>query len=156
MVPWKHYVPVQSDLGDLQSKWVVAKSNPGQMKRISEEASKLADHILSKEYMDDVYQDIFVNYLGKLVRSYTPSGSWKHVEITYEEHGYRLIPIGVCNDNHGCTMHCRKGRDKYIPMIQKVVETIPNDQQSHFVGNQAQAPPAIEAATVPKNVIRRR
>ena len=118
MVPWKHYVPVQCDLGDLQSKLIVAKSNPGQMKRIAEEASKLADHIFSKEYMDDVYQELFVDYLGQLVQSYRPTGTWESAKSTYEEHGYQLFSIGVCNDDFGCTMHCRrKGRGKYIPMV---------------------------------------
>lgn len=155
MVPWKHYVPVQTDLGDLQSKWIIAKSNPGQMKRISEEASKLADHILSKEHMDHVYQELFVDYLGKLVRSYTPSASWERVKSTYEEHGYRLISIGVCNDNLGCTMHCRKGRDKYMPMmIQQLLEIIPTDR-SALVENQAQVPSATEAVTAPKNMMRK-
>jgi hypothetical protein len=69
------YVPVKCGLGDLRSQWIFAKNSPEQMKQISKDASKLAEYLLSKEYMDKVYQELFADYLGKLVHSYHPSGS---------------------------------------------------------------------------------
>ena len=146
MVPWKHYVPVQCDLGDLRSKWISAQKFPEQMKQISKDASKLADYLLSKEYMDKVYQELFADYLGKLVHSYHPSGSWENAKSKYKEHGYELFSIGVCDNDFACTMHCRKNRNHNIPMVN--LKKVPTDKGIFDVKHAVAVPAAPNATGV--------
>jgi hypothetical protein len=146
MVPWKHYVPVKCGLNDLRSKWIFAKNSPEQMKQISKDASKLADYLLSKEYMDKVYQELFVDYLGKLVHSYRPSGSWENAKYKYKEHGYELFSIGVCENDFACTMHGRKDRDQTIIMVN--LNKVPTDKGIFDVKHAVAVPAASNAGVV--------
>ena len=118
MVPWKHYIPVHIDLRDLHSKWFYAQSNPEQAKAISDEASKLAAYILSSNYMELVYQELFVEYLGQLVGSYSQTNdSWESAQSRYEENGYQLYSSGTCDfSSSWCRMRCRQGIIKDIPI----------------------------------------
>ena len=138
MVPWKHYVPVQCDLGDLRSKWISAQKFPEQMKQISKEASKLAEYLLSKEHMDKVYQELFTDYLGKLVHFYQPSGSWENAKYKYKQHGYELFSIGVCDNDLACIMHGEKNRNQTVTMVN--LEKVPTDKDL-FHRNRAGAVP---------------
>jgi hypothetical protein len=134
MDPWKHHVSVECGLNDLRSKWIFAKNSPEQMKQISKDASKLAEYLLSKEYMDKVYQELFADYLGKLVHSYHPSGSWEDDKYKYKEHGYELFSIGICDNNFSCTIRCHKNRNHNIPMVNLI--KVPANK-GIFHGNQA-------------------
>jgi hypothetical protein len=117
MIPWKHYIPIDSDVHDLRSKWEMAQSNPEQIRHISEKASELARYLLSEPYMERVYQDLFINYLDKLVRGYIPDGFWVTAKASYEENGYELLSIATCDDFY-CVIRCEKDVNITVPIPQ--------------------------------------
>ena len=97
MEPWVHYIPVQTDLGDLRSRYQWAEEHPEQAKMIAEESSRLANYLLSAEYLNDVYEQLFVRYLGKVVAAFQPQGmSWNDCLKQYHEEGIRLHLASEC------------------------------------------------------------
>ena len=66
---------------------------------------------MSADYMEEVYQELFVNYLGKLVHSYQPptdGSTWTGMQARYKENGFDLYSIAVCNAMI-CSVECVKG-----------------------------------------------
>ena len=57
MKPWVHFIPIDTDLGNLRERYDWAEANPDKVKAIAEESTKLAEYLLSAEYMDKVYQE---------------------------------------------------------------------------------------------------
>jgi Glycosyl transferase family 90 len=117
MVPWKHYIPIDNDIHDMRNKWEYAQSNPEQIRHISEESSELAKFLLSDTYMEKVFQDLFVHYLGKLVRGFIPDGFWSIAKATYEENGYELLSIAKCEDLY-CDISCEKDKNLIVSIFQ--------------------------------------
>lgn len=98
---FKNYIPVEWSLGDLEARFKWAEQHPSKAKEISEEASKLHSFLMSTEYMDQVYEELFVNYLGQVVQKYeTTFDSWKSMKQLYQEHGFKLQQVSVCNDGN--------------------------------------------------------
>jgi Glycosyl transferase family 90 len=94
MDPWVHYIPVQTDLGDLRSRYQWAEDHPDKAKQIATASTKLAEYLLSPEYLNQVYQDLFVEYLGKVVASYQPLDmSWQDCVAQYQKQGIHLHPV---------------------------------------------------------------
>lgn len=97
--PWKHYIPVASGLEDMFSKWEWAQVHPERAQAISQEASKLAETLLSEESMKQVYEDLFVTYLGKVVESYQPQEgqSWEDCLARYRSHRVGVHEVAQCS-----------------------------------------------------------
>ena len=103
MKPFKHYIPIDWSLNKLRRRYEWAERNPGKAQKIASEASKLHDYLMSAEYMEKLYQELFVNYLGRVVQNYEVStDSWRDVKAQYKEHGFTLQKVSVCSD-----VHCR-------------------------------------------------
>jgi hypothetical protein len=99
------------DLSDLWSSLSGAQSHQEQMKQISAEGTRLAEYMMTADYMEEVYQELFINYLGKLVCSYQPptDGSTRtEMQTRCKDKGFDLYNIAVCKDKV-CTAQCRKG-----------------------------------------------
>ena len=97
MIPWVHYVPINTDLSNLWDQFIWAERNGGQ--DIAERATILGKHLLSEEYMKATYQKLYVDYLGKVVRAYNDHGqTWKDIQEKYEQGGYNLYKSVVCDD----------------------------------------------------------
>jgi hypothetical protein len=119
MIPWKHYVPIKWDLSDLWSTFSGAQSHQEQMKQISAEGKRLAEYMMTADYMEEVYQELFVRYLGKLVHSYQPptdGSTWAEMQTKYDTHGFDLYNIAMCRDKV-CAVQCRKGVKEQVLFI---------------------------------------
>lgn len=118
--PWKHYIPVEWDLSNLQSAYSVAQNNPDRAYAVSQEATKLANYLLSPDYMAQVYQELFVDYLGKLVHNYEPpqesGGGWEEMAKKYKKKGFNVFEIGVCQGKK-CSLECRPGEKSDVLVI---------------------------------------
>jgi hypothetical protein len=126
MVPWEHYVPVKWDLSDLREQYELAEKDPELMKKISSQATKFAEYLMSKEYMEKVYQELFVDYLGDLVSSYKPTGSWEDMQRTYQDKKYELFSVAVCSDDSKCILQLSK--DHFINQQIINVGMVPSDE----------------------------
>lgn len=69
---WRHYIPVSSDLTDLQSKFEWAESHPEQAKWIADQGTAFMRNFISKEGYGQMFQEAFVEPLRQAIESYTP------------------------------------------------------------------------------------
>ena len=99
MKKWVHYVPVHWTLGDLRDKFHWAQRNQEDAKRIAGEASKLYEHFMQEPYMEKVYNELFGDYLGKVLDAYVPSpDSWEEMKREYVQGGFRVRRVAACDD----------------------------------------------------------
>ena len=110
MMPWKHYLPVNWDLTDLRAKYDWAEANLDKISEISREATKLSDYLLSTEYMEKTYQDLFVDHLAKVVKAYRNQlpPTWEDSMYRYKKMGFELQVLATCDDVH-CTVRAERG-----------------------------------------------
>jgi hypothetical protein len=101
MEPWKHYIPVKEDISDLWDSYRWAEDNPEKAKKIAEESTKLAAYLLSSEYMDSVYYELFVDYLGKVVAAYQPEEgkSWNSCLERYKKKNIGVHLLSQCDES---------------------------------------------------------
>lgn len=102
MTPWVHYVPVAWDVHNLRERYEWAEKNPKQAKSIAGTATKLYHHLMSEAYMQKVYKELFVNYLGDILKAYqhnspTADASWEETIQEYKRRGFALHQVAVCN-----------------------------------------------------------
>jgi hypothetical protein len=99
MQPFVHYIPVDVDLKDLRAQYDWAEANPEKTKGIAENATKFAEYLLSSEYMESIYQELFVNYFGELIEAYQHQNrSWTECLDLYKKNGLQLREVARCDD----------------------------------------------------------
>jgi Glycosyl transferase family 90 len=99
MKEWIHYIPVQWSLVDLREKFFWAQRNQKQARKIADNANMLYDEILGEPYMKRLYNDLFVDYLGKVMDAYVPNTeSWEQVMRAYNHDGFELRRVAACDD----------------------------------------------------------
>jgi hypothetical protein len=109
MEPWVHYIPVNTDLSNLREQYDWAEANPDKVKKIAEESTKLAEYLLSSKYMDTVYKELFVDYLGEVVKAYLPEGrSWEDCLAQYRSINLPVEQVSEC-DNVRCNTEWQRG-----------------------------------------------
>lgn len=102
MMPWTHYIPVKTDLSDLKEKFDWAEANPEGAMLIAAEGTRFAEYLTSSKYMSKVYQELFTDYLGKVVDAYRPDErmTWAHLLQQYRYSGHEVIQLSTCDDTH--------------------------------------------------------
>jgi hypothetical protein len=76
------------------------------VREIAERSTELADYLLSPEYLNHVYESLFVVYLGKVVEAYQPSDlSWQDCLTKYSESGIHLKLVSECGQDN-CVSGC--------------------------------------------------
>lgn len=107
MIPWKHYIPVDWDLSNLKERYEWAEENPARCKEISQAATELVKYIFSEEYMEDLYQYLYRDHLGRIIDAYQPTELEKtehgskvqdYFKNTYENDGFRFYKVFQCID----------------------------------------------------------
>jgi folate-dependent tRNA-U54 methylase TrmFO/GidA len=112
MKPWVHYIPIDTDVGNLRERYDWAEANPDKVKTIAEESTKLAEYLLSAEYVGKVYKELFVDYLGEVVKAYQPEGrSWEDCIAQYRNLHF---PVELVSDCDHETCRTQKSKDNYI------------------------------------------
>jgi Glycosyl transferase family 90 len=108
MKPWVHYIPIRWDLSDLRGKYDWAEANPKEAERISRSGTMLYQRILSGAYMEEVYLELFVEYLSKVVEAYeTSNETWEELFVRYNR-TLDVIPVGIC-DSTFCIVEDKDG-----------------------------------------------
>jgi Glycosyl transferase family 90 len=119
LVPWKHYIPIKTDLSNLRDRYEWAVKNDKKAKQISKSASLFARNILSKEAMEMEHNLFFGNnsIVAKLPKMYLPS-----IEETAESilKTYRTIhklhitgPFATCDKNSCMLKYGKKRKMRY-------------------------------------------
>ena len=72
LVPWEHYVPINTDLSDLREKYEWAESHPLEAKQISENGTRFARWMGSMEGFGQMYEQHIVAPLQNTLRAYKP------------------------------------------------------------------------------------
>jgi len=108
MKPYVHYVPVRQDLSDLKEKFDWAESHPEEAQAIAKAGAELALRLGSDEYIQKLYDDLFVQHVGKVVAAYEPQKgeTVESILATYEEAGVPMKEYGECD-----ATRCRWGDD---------------------------------------------
>lgn len=110
MIPWVHYIPVKDNLSDLWTQYRWAEDHPAEARTIAEEGSKLAAYLLSAEYMDKVYNELFVEYLGTVVDAYDDGHAvWADCVKRYKEKNIHLYTMSEC-DERSCNTEWGEAR----------------------------------------------
>ena len=76
LVPWEHYIPIQTDLSDLREKYEWAESHPEEARRISENGTRFAQWMASAEGFGHLYDTFLLAPLRVVMNAYrnpTPS-----------------------------------------------------------------------------------
>ena len=67
---WKHYIPVSTDLSDLDKQLNWAKSNPGECEKISKRASAFVKYMMSAEGLKEHARETFIEPMSKFIQAY--------------------------------------------------------------------------------------
>jgi len=112
LTPWQHYVPVKWDLSDMRERYDWAQTHPEECQRISKNASDLVQYLLSEEYLETLYGELYRDYLGRVVEAYQPTRIenqyaghsttiQSHLRDQYDKDGYEFTLVIQCDD-HDC------------------------------------------------------
>jgi hypothetical protein len=107
MKPWIHYIPVGWHLNDLREKFVWAESHQIEAKEIADRATTLFQTFMEVPYMERMYQELFVDHLGKVLEAYvsSPSDSWRDIQTQYANDGFKMRLVSRCDDAKCHTFH---------------------------------------------------
>jgi len=110
LTPWQHYVPVKWDLSNLRERYEWAMTHPEQCQEISKNAKELLNYVLSEQYLEKLYGELYRDHLAKVIAAYQPSSIEKqysghtiqsHLQNLYDKDGYEFTHVIQCND-HEC------------------------------------------------------
>jgi hypothetical protein len=125
IVPWKHYIPVKTDLSNLRERYEWTVTNDEKAEKISETASRLARNILSKNTMEQEYDSFFGNrsIVAKLPSMYVPTldETTETILTTYKTiHKLHIVgPFATC-DKNSCKL--RYGKNPRLKFKFKIWE----------------------------------
>jgi hypothetical protein len=101
LIPWVNYIPVASNMRDLSGRYQWAEEHQKEAQQIAKAGNKLFDRLMSKSYMDKVYNIFFVDYLGQVLDAYTDTHeTWFSAHNHYETLGFKVRQVAVCDEFH--------------------------------------------------------
>jgi hypothetical protein len=79
LLPWMHYVPVQTDLSDLMDKIAWAETHPAEAKKIAETATEFMRQMGTPEGYNNLFVEDIVKPLKGVIEAYVPGrhGDWE-------------------------------------------------------------------------------
>ena len=81
--PWKHFIPVKTDLSDLKDKVAWANNHPAEAQRIANEGTAFAKHFGTPEGFEQMFQEDVLNVLRHVIDAYEPleqtDNSWRDI-----------------------------------------------------------------------------
>lgn len=86
LIPWKHYVPVRTDLSDLREKYEWAEANPDKAREIAQQATAFVHSLFEKPSLERMYETYFVEKLGRLVDAYSANSDDETIESILESY----------------------------------------------------------------------
>ena len=78
LVPWEHYIPINTDLSDLREKYEWAESHPDEAQQIAENGTRFARWMGSAEGFGQLYEKYLVAPLRDVVLAYRNPSQQKY------------------------------------------------------------------------------
>jgi len=110
MLPWIHYIPVAWHLSGLQEKYLWAETHQEEAKAIAGRATELFESFMDAPYMENLYNELFVDYLGKVLEAHVDSpDTWSDIKSQYEKDGFEMRMVSHCDIDVQChtTIHIK-------------------------------------------------
>jgi len=110
LIPWKHYIPVSTDLKDLKQKFNWAESHPVEAKRIADASTDFMRELSTPQGYSKMFEQAFVEPLQRVIDAYQPVASvhdsvssWREV---FQSMGRecRVLPVMECTGTGSCQM----------------------------------------------------
>lgn len=98
--PWKHYIPVATDLSDLKSKFDWAEANPLEAKKIADQGTEFVKHLGTPDGFRQMFEEDFVDPVRQIIDAYQPVSrthpgkTWK--EVLEEEEAVKVKEKRCC------------------------------------------------------------
>ena len=107
LVPWEHYIPIESDLSDLREKYEWAERHPDETRRISENGTRFVRWMASVEGFGQLYEAYLVAPLRNVVNAYTHPSSLEHgnkrvLDLIFERGNDKFTVVYKCQRAQGC------------------------------------------------------
>jgi len=97
--PWRHYIPVKSNLADLKQKFDWAEAHPQEAKRIADAGTEFMKKLGTVEGFGEIFESDFVEPIRRVIEAYQPISS-EHPESSWrdvmESEGISQMPIMEC------------------------------------------------------------
>ena len=97
--PWRHYIPVKSNLADLKQKFDWAEAHPQEAKRIADAGTEFMKKLGTVEGFGEIFESDFVEPIRRVIEAYQPIAS-EHPESSWrdvmESKGVSQMPIMEC------------------------------------------------------------
>ena len=78
--PWKHYIPVSTNLQDLKSKYDWAEAYPYEAKRIADAGTEFMRYLGTPQGFEEMFQSSFVEPMRRVIEAYQPVATSTHDE----------------------------------------------------------------------------
>lgn len=118
LLPWVHYVPIQSDLSDLREKIDWAENCPDEARMIAERATEFMRQMGTPEGYESLFIEDIVKPLKAVIDAYVPGSQGDDSEIVFKK---KFVPFMECPNTFG-----KHGRyaSKSLGSISKFVKEI--------------------------------
>ena len=109
LIPWKHYIPVSTDLKDLKQKFDWAESHPQEAKRIADSSTDFMRELSTPEGYEKMFEQTFVEHLQQVIEAYQPVASvndgmtWRELLQSMGKE-CRVFPVMECTGTGSCQM----------------------------------------------------
>ena len=101
LLPWVHFIPVESDLSDLREKFEWAEAHPEDAKDIADNATEFAKMMGTPEGFSVLYNDHMRVPLQRVINAYRPQPKGGPVlSILGENGGDNLAVVARCSGHH--------------------------------------------------------
>jgi len=72
LLPWVHFIPISTELPDLEEKFEWAENHPHEARAISDAATAFVRYAGTMEYWERVYDRMFVKRLAPTLKAFVP------------------------------------------------------------------------------------
>ncbi|KAL7495686.1 hypothetical protein ACHAWT_006868 [Skeletonema menzelii] len=117
LLPWVHYVPIQSDLSDLREKVDWAETRPDEARMIAERATEFMRQMGTPEGYESLFIEDIVKPLKAVIDAYVPGSQDDDSEFFFKK---AFVPFMECPNMFG--KHSRFA-SKSIGSISKMLKT---------------------------------
>jgi len=107
LVPWEHYIPINTDLSDLREKYEWAESHQDEARRISESGTSFVRWMASVEGFGQLYEAYLVAPLRNAINAYTHPSPLEHgdkrvLDLIFERGNDKYTVVYKCMRSQGC------------------------------------------------------